>query len=874
MRDRFAHPRRPDRRKRDHNRRSQPPGHTGTTLPGGQGHEPDRSDQTEHARARQGLDSVQPESSGHPPTASRIEPAEDEEIWDTGWPADQSPEVIGRDSRPARNATLRRPDYPIVTNSLGTLAWFATPHGPGGRPSWIQPLLRRRPAAIAMLVVFVLCFLLTCVAPLVPLLRLGYDVADASRRVSVLKELLAGDPTRLMNAETLQTAQLQVDGIRSDLYEINGAMNIVSAPWAKTSVTVQNYRLLVRIGLDLTTAAGDGLRVAESILKPVQGGLITSSAEASGITQGDIEQAHELLAHARSYLVDASRAFHQLDQSSLPGLFKPPASIGNMLVMIPDAVSAIDEINSLLDVAPAVLGVGQPAYYLVVAMDSTELRPGGGFIGNYGILGLQGGRQIRDMPLSLRNTYLLDQQYYQNALEPYRILQGVPSVTDVKGCESLGPQPPAYYWWWPYRGFDTTCTYGWGLRDANLSPSFPDNARAMMQITEAVNGAVPNGAPLQGVIAFTPGLIKDLLKITGPIVVPQFNVKVSAENLEGAIHTYQLTDAKPKEGDRKAFTHLLSSAMLDKLKTLHGDKLKAVVQAAHDALKSKDLQVYFSDPRAELMLRQLGLAADLSTSGDGFMVVDANDGGNKANTYVTEQQTDVVTLLPDGGALHHLQTVVTYDKGLRTVYPGTTRQDDYSDFQRTYLPGNATILGMAGYNPNMFTPFGCDGSGINGYGTIISDCSPGNAIINPVTTSDVPGRTMVGGALLVLCGQYDTFINTSREYASCEAHPKPHSQTIYISWYTPNAFTPRPDGHGSYTEMVQHQAGNKQRLTVYVDTSQLHSPQPAGADAVSDPVIAASTPTARDSAFAALLGQARRVFNGPLDQDQTVTFNF
>lgn len=793
--------------------------------------------------------------------------------WDTGWSAEAGNGHGGAGG--AGGFSRSGKSQAIFASSLGTLAHLGVTKAHGGRIARVRALALQRPAAVIMLVVFLLCFMLTCFAPLVPMLRLGFDVVDTSRRVSALRELVGNDPAQLMSSANLAQAQAQVVGIQQDLYEINGAMNIVAAPWAASSASIRNYRLLVRMGLDLTSAAGNSLQVAQTVLRPVQGGLISNDSASSGITMADIQQARQLLADARSHLVDAEQTYNQLDQRSLPGPFKPPSTIGKLLALTPTAISAIDELNTLLDIAPSLLGVGQPAYYLVAAMDSTELRPGGGFIGNYGILALSGGKQVPGMPLSLSNTYPLDQKYYQNALEPYRIQQHAKTFADVKGCASLGPQPPAYFWWWPVRDFDTTCTYGWGLRDANLSASFPDNARMMMRIVESVSGEVPDNAPLQGTIAFTPGLIKGLLQITGPIVVPQFNVKVNADNLEATIHKYQLTDARPKGGDRKAFTHLLSGAMLARLKTLHGDELKSVVKVGLEALKSKDLQIYFSDPRAELMLRQLGLAGEVRTGGgDGFMVADANDGGNKANAYVTERQTDVVTLLPNGGAIHHLQIVVTYDKGRNSVYPGNTQQDDYSDFQRTYLPGNATILGSAGFNPNTFIPAGCYGSGVSGYGSIISDCPPQYAIVNPVTTSDVPGRTMVGGALLVLCGQYSTFVGTGREYQSCEKTPKAHSQTIYISWYTPNAFAPQTNGHGSYTEVVEHQAGNPQWLTVYVDTSQLQTASPALASTTPDMIIAGSTPKARNSAFALLVAHTTKVFDQALTQDQTVMFNF
>src|SRR6185312_2210328 len=101
--------------------------------------------------------------------------------------------------------------------------------------------------------------------------------------------------------------------------------------------------------------------------------------------------------------------------------------------------------------------------------------------------------------------------------------------------------------------------------------------------------------------------------ITGPIQVPQFNVTVNATNLEEMIHKYQLTDAKPQQGDRKAFTHQLSIAMLDRLKALHSEGFKALIKAGQDALMSKDLRVYFADPHAESVLRQVGAASEVNT---------------------------------------------------------------------------------------------------------------------------------------------------------------------------------------------------------------------------------------------------------------------
>jgi hypothetical protein len=520
------------------------------------------------------------------------------------------------------------------------------------------------------------------------------------------------------------------------------------------------------------------------------------------------------------------------------------------------------ELNTLLDVAPSLLGIGEPAYYLIVAMDSSELRPGGGFQGNYGILTLEGGKQSAKHPLALSDVYTLDEKYYHNPA-----YNAFPDPNDPE-CASSGPQPPAYYWWWPYRNF--SCEFGWGLRDSNLSPDFPTNARTAMRIVSDTGDQVPNNGPLQGVIAFTPGLIKGLLRVTGPIKVgAPFNDTVTADNLEHEIHSFQLGSQQPKGGSRKSFTHALSSLLLARLKQMHGSQLKNIVKVAQEALKAKDLQIYFSDARAELILRQLGLSSEVATgNGDGFFVVDTNDGGNKANGYVTEHQTDFVTLLPNGGALHRLQIQVTYKK-TATVF---SHNDPYSDVQRTYLPGDATILGYSGFNaPHGFFPDTCQGTSA---ANIIMDCSSGHIMTDPVTASDVPGRTMVMGNLLVLCGDTPTFVDTGVEYNACEHHPQPHTQTIYITWYTPNAFTMDASGHGTYSMLVERQAGSKDSLTVYVSTAQLQKAQPSPNGNTPDLTVKGDNDGARQAYFAQLIKGAKKVYNGPLDQNRTITVQF
>jgi hypothetical protein len=785
--------------------------------------------------------------------------------WDTAWAADDEPlepypphprrgrerqrrnQPPGREERNLVGDLRNALDDDALAESLNTLAQLGAVTRPLSRVSRVRLLMQRRPTAAAILAFFLLGFMLTCCAPLIPLARLGYDTVDLARHVSHLQQMAAGGTAQLINGSKLSEAQADVTAIEGDLYEINGAVAVAGAPLAAVSPSVRNYQLLVRIGYDLTGAASESLQVAQSLLTPLEGGALSADSSTPGITPADIQQARVLLADADARTLDAVAVYHQLDQSALPAQLQPGTKYGKLLAMLPLAQKVFGEMKNLLDAAPALLGVGQPAYFLAIAMDRTELRPGGGFQGNFGILELDGGKQSKALPFGLKDTYPLDTQYAAKFGAP-------PSDT----CPYQVTEPPNSAWWWPVRCIRQ---YGWGLRDSNLSSDFPTNARAAIQIVQGAGGT-PNGAPIQGVVAFTPVLIEDILDATGPLSMPEYNTTVTAKNLETQIHKFQLDTPTAAGQERKQFTHDLASQLLARLKALHGSGLKTIFTIAEKAIQSKDLQVYLSDPRAELILQQLGLASAVSTGGgDGFFVVDANDGGNKANLYVTEAQTDLVTLLPNGGAYHRLAISVTYDKKGSIFNPGSTF-NSYSDVQRTYLPGDAAITGWSGFVPAIFGPDDCQGNHMT-YATIITDCSQAHGIFGVTTSSDTPGRAMVMGSLLVLCGSLPegdwSAYNANQESADCNSNPQPHTETIFLSWYTPHAYTLDASGHGTYSEVVEKQPGDEPTLSVYVTRgSSISGPQQ-----ITDL-----------STFNGLTAKAQRVFSGTLAKNTTVSYSF
>jgi hypothetical protein len=747
----------------------------------------------------------------------------------------------------------------LASTALG-LGLLASRRTSAKRWLHLRQVTRRRPLGVLLAAGLVLSFVMLCVAPTVPLLRMSYDAADVLRRVTAVQGMLTDGPAAVFDASKLDTLQEEVDAIQGELRELSGATTLLLAPAGALSARIENYRLLIRTGAELATASAEGIHIVRLIVPPLESGALSSSSSSPGLTAGDVGEARDLLADAEAHLIAALTSYRQLDPRQLPSQFQPGSRYGDLLARLPQSASAFGLLDLALAAAPSALGIGSQAYYLLVAMDRSELRPIGGLMGNYGIVALDGGRQSKLYPLSLHNTYDLDSAYYLNPT-----LNTDPNSNDTPACLTSGPQPPEMYWWWPIRNF--SCEYGWGLRDAGLSADFPTNARIDLRIAQDA-GAVPGNAPLQGMIAFTPVPIEHILQLTGPLAVPDFNTTVSANSIERQIHDYQLLGKTPAGQDRKQFTHDLSIALLARLRSLHGAALKPILKVLLDALQQKEIEVYFRDPRAESVVMQLGLAGQIQTGSDGFYVVDANDGGNKANTFVTERQTDVVSLYADGSAVHHLQIAVTYNK-IGPVFEGATGFEDYSDIQRTYLPQNAEILAYAGFTPPVFYPVGCYEGG---YTSPISDCDPNHTLVAPVTSSDVIDRAMVMGPVLVTCGGVTDFTtyDPSAELNACRTNPIPQTVNIYITWLTPHAVTVDAHGHGTYHELVEKQPGSVDTLVVYVQS-------PAVTGATPSPSVDQPLPSdgaQRVAAFAALLAESARVYSAPLLANTTITCRF
>jgi len=368
-----------------------------------------------------------------------------------------------------------------------------------------------------------------------------------------------------------------------------------------------------------------------------------------------------------SLVMDQVNHLQPSDLQLDPRLGKIVATFHKDLPMLQTWLSVAER---LLPVAPTLLGIGMPANYLIEVLDSTELRPAGGFIGNYGIATLSGGRLAA---ARITDVDLLDRPF------------------EAAGGQI--PFPAAYTW------FDIAPT--WSFRDSNLDADFPTAARYGELTYKREGGNIP----VQGVIAITPALIQKALNITGPIDVPEYHETVTTQNLIARIHYHQLGPAR--EGPdtipspdghsslRKRFTELLAEHFLARVRQLPSSALATFLQLMVSSVRSKDLQIYLNAGVAENLLQSYHLdAAIQSPSGDSLFVVDANFSANKANSFIINTMDDQVTIDAQGNATH--RTTISYAWTVKGQNYGNPL---YRDYARVYVPPGSILRMQSGWEP-------------------------------------------------------------------------------------------------------------------------------------------------------------------------------
>ncbi len=532
---------------------------------------------------------------------------------------------------------------------------------------------------------------------------------------------------------------------------------------------------LAAIGLDIAKMGITLLDSVTPIFSRLHAGKSALSNGEKLITQADIKNIQQAISNSLTYLSDIQQRVGLVNLNSLPLKASQKALVSAIIPQLGCIRQAMIGGSTLVGVFGWLIGVDAPRNFLVQPLDRSELRASGGFAGNWGVVTIDDGKIG---PVTLHNVNDLDYGgYYSGPNNPLYIINN---------------PAPAPYTWWPIANF--------GVRDANLSPDFPTNAKLVLQTF------YDEGGPhMDGLINITPVAIAHVLKVTGPLYVPTFNETVTADNLEQRIHYYeedpagiardhQLFGGGSDNSVRKIFTQTIARLLEARVRQLPLGQLISVVKQMFADMRSKDIEVYVTNPTLERILHTLRAdgSADTSPHMDSFYFTQENVSVAKSTPYVTVTQQDDVTLDSKGGATHNLTITLQYNP-TGPVYGYIT----YREYVRLYAPAQAQLISADGFDTGqvmctepkcpaypypggeLYCPSGNYSPGpetptLPGTGSILGSDGKTPMPLDylgapPNTTSDIPGLTMWGGFVVI---------------------PQGCTATLTVSWYSPNVAAP------------------------------------------------------------------------------------
>src|SRR5260370_22639425 len=330
---------------------------------------------------------------------------------------------------------------------------------------------------------------------------MAHDGVNHLLKVKSILDVSKTNLTAELSATRLQQSQVEFKAAESDFIQLQ---QLASRPDIQSTIRqfapqysneLNMAQSLIRAALDVSRMGKELCDVALIGVNIIHGSPIAVGSTKPLISAADVMAIEGSLIHTLYYISDIRLQLSHVSIKDLPISDAQKAQIMSVLPLLPKAEDMITQARNLIGPISWLLGVGHPRRFLIQPMDRAELRPGGGFTGQYGTLQIQDGRIT---PPTLTDVTLLD--YAGN------------------GTATGRKAPPGYSW----------MTFpNWGLRDSNLSGDFPTTARMVMQVVQD-----ERGGPVAGAIAFTPTMIGHIIDSTGPITVPRYNENITSNNLE------------------------------------------------------------------------------------------------------------------------------------------------------------------------------------------------------------------------------------------------------------------------------------------------------------------------------------------------------
>lgn len=357
--------------------------------------------------------------------------------------------------------------------------------------------------------------------------------------------------------------------------------------------------------------------------------------------------------YASPLMEEAVQALDTVQPDSLP--LELRARVTELRSMVGHGQASFQDAKTLLEFLQAALGHEASRTYLFVFQNHAELRPTGGFMGS-----------------------IAEVTFDRGDIHEIRVPGGGPYDLRTQLRRRVAPPGPLQL-----------VGGRWEFQDANWFPDFPASADKIRWFWSQA------GQPtLDGVIAINDRLLEQLLRVTGPIEMPEYGKTLTADNvifeLQKSVELeYDKAENKPKKiiGD-------LMPKLLARLKGGSREDWLALAELGLQALETKDVQVWMTRPEEEQLVERYDWNGRLKpTLGDALAIIEANIAGQKTDASIREQVDHQVEIAEDGSITDTVTLTRTHDAIKGELFKGANNVS----YLRVYVPLGSRLLEADGF---------------------------------------------------------------------------------------------------------------------------------------------------------------------------------
>ena len=235
--------------------------------------------------------------------------------------------------------------------------------------------------------------------------------------------------------------------------------------------------------------------------------------------------------------------------------------------------------------------------YIFLFQNTEELRATGGFMGSYAKLKLDNGR-LNDF--KIEDIYVPDGQFTWFFEAP------AGAKEYLSGGEGLK------------------------LRDANWQPDFPTSAQQILSYF-----AWGKETDIDGVIAINLPIVEQILKLTGPIYIHDYDQTVTSNNFSQVARADRETFF-PGSVQKQHFLKVFFDQLLLQVRDLTPDQQKELAHIILTNVREKNMQFFSHDQQAQHIFEKLHMSGDIYRPPQTtyFSMIESNVGINKANQHI------------------------------------------------------------------------------------------------------------------------------------------------------------------------------------------------------------------------------------------------